>query len=174
METNGNASSRPFYGFAINGDPKSWIEFDGGSGDMIVHNSSGNMRLQFNTASKPIAGSWIANSDKRLKKNIVPLNQEEMLQKIIKMKGVSYEWNDTKTKFERPTGKQIGFIAQDLQKIWPEKVSEDHLGYLQTAYGDYDPVIIEAIKALNDKIEKQEKEINNLKKMISEMQVLTK
>lgn len=86
------------------------------------------------------------------------------------MQGVSYEWNDDKTDFRRPEGEQIGFIAQDLREIWPEKVSEDHLGYLQTAYGDYDPVIVEAIKALNEKLELQAKEIELLKRRLDEKQ----
>ncbi|MCX7550974.1 tail fiber domain-containing protein [Xanthomarina sp. F2636L] len=170
VETNGSETSRPFYGFAINGISRAWIEFNGTSNDVDIINTYGDFRVLYNTASKPVAGSWIANSDKRLKKNIVPLDKEDMLEKIIKMKGVSYEWNDNVTYYERPEGKQIGFIAQDLQKIWPEKVSEDHLGYLQTAYGDYDPVIIEAIKALNEKIERQEREINILKSKVLQME----
>lgn len=167
VETSGASNSRPFYGFGINNVGKAWFEFDGTSQDIIAYNSNGDFRVQFGTGTKPVAGSWAANSDKRLKKNIVPLNQDDMLQRILQMQGVSYDWNDTVTEIKRPAGTQIGFIAQDLRKIWPEKVSEDHLGYLQTAYGDYDPVIIEAIKALHEKIENQEREINTLKRKVS-------
>jgi hypothetical protein len=35
-------------------------------------------------------------------------------------------------------------------------VEEDKLGYLQTAYGTYDAMTVEAIRALNEKIEKLE------------------
>ena len=170
VETRGSNNSRPFYGFAVNSISKAWLEFDGTSEDIILNNYLGDFKLVYNTASKPVAGSWIANSDSRLKKNIKPLNKEEMLLKLLSMQGVSYEWNDDKTDFRRPEGEQIGFIAQDLREIWPEKVSEDHLGYLQTAYGDYDPVIVEAIKALNEKLELQAKEIELLKRRLDEKQ----
>jgi hypothetical protein len=115
-------------------------------------------------ASKSVAGSFIANSDQRLKKNIIPLNSENILNKILQMQGVNYEWNDTKTGYERPKGIQTGFIAQDLQKIWPEKIKKDAQDFLMTAYGDYDPMFVEAIKALNNKIERLEKENATLKK----------
>ena len=99
-------------------------------------------------ASKAVTGSWLANSDSRLKKNISYLNSEAILHKVLEMKAVNYEWNDDKTGMQRPEGIMYGFIAQDLEKVWPTKVKEDNQGYLQTAYGDYDPMFVEAIKAL--------------------------
>ncbi|MFT4568479.1 MAG: hypothetical protein ACI9FN_003448, partial [Saprospiraceae bacterium] len=99
-------------------------------------------------ASKAVTGSWLANSDSRLKKNITYLNSEAILHKVLKMKAVNYEWNDDKTGMQRPEGVMYGFIAQDLEQVWPTKVKEDSQGYLQTAYGDYDPMFVEAIKAL--------------------------
>ena len=109
-------------------------------------------------ASKTVAGSFIANSDQRLKKNIKPLESTLMLNKVLKMQGVTYEWNDNKTEYDRPKGIQTGFIAQDLEKIWPEKIKKDAQGYLMTAYSDYDPMFVEAIKALYQKIQKLETE----------------
>jgi hypothetical protein len=75
------------------------------------------------------------------------------------MKGVTYEWNDSVTGYSRPEGTQYGFIAQDLQQVWPSKISEDGLGYLKTAYGDYDPMFVEAIKALYSELQ-QTKQTN--------------
>ena len=115
------------------------------------------------TASKTVAGAFIANSDKRLKKDIQPMNSDEILTKILNMQGVTYQWNDDKTGIERPKGIMTGFIAQDLQKIWPEKVNQDNLGYLQTAYGDYAPMFVESIKSLHNKIKEQEQIIEALK-----------
>ncbi len=120
-------------------------------------------------ASKATAGEWLANSDRRLKRDIVSLNQEDMLSKVLQMRGVSYKWDDEITGFKRPEGDHLGFIAQELQEVWPEKVSEDKDGYLQTSYGTYDPVFVEAIKALAKKIEDQEKEIQALKKIVKEL-----
>ena len=121
------------------------------------------------TASKSVAGAWLANSDQRLKKKITQMDPQHVLDKMLSMRGVTYEWDDNKTGITRPEGTQTGFIAQDIQKVWPDKVSEDANGYLQTAYSDYDPMFVEAIRALNDKIEAQDKLIEQLMIEIREL-----
>jgi hypothetical protein len=103
-------------------------------------------------ASKSTAGDWLANSDARLKKNIAPLNSHEMLDKLLTLQGVTYEWNDNKTGSKRPEGIQYGFTAQNIQTVFPTLVEEDKLGFLQTAYGTYDAMTVEAIRALYDEI----------------------
>ncbi|WP_321539491.1 hypothetical protein [Flavobacterium piscinae] len=66
----------------------------------------------------------------------------------------------------------MGFIAQEIAEVFPDKVTEDNLGYLQTAYGDYDPIVFQAIKALNEKIEKLEKENAALKSALEKINAL--
>lgn len=124
-------------------------------------------QLEINgTASKSAAGGFLANSDSRLKKNIVTISPTDALNKVLSLRGVTYEWNDDKTGMNRPEGMQLGFVAQEIQQVFPEKVSKDKQGYLQTAYGDYDPIIFQAIKALSDKIDKLEKENEELKLLV--------
>lgn len=113
-------------------------------------------------ASKTAAGDWIANSDARLKKDIQYLNSSNMLDKLLSMKAVSYTWDDQVTGFDRPTGTQYGFIAQDLQKVWPENVKVDSQGYLQTGYGTYDHMYVEAIKELAKENEMLKAKVRNL------------
>ena len=120
-------------------------------------------------ASKTTAGSWLANSDARLKKNIRPLSSEEMLEKILALQGVTYEWNDDKTGTKRPEGFHYGFTAQNIQEIFPSLVTEDKQGFLQTPYGTYDAMTVEAIRALNDKIEKLAAENAKLRTQSSEL-----
>ncbi|MBK9104651.1 MAG: tail fiber domain-containing protein [Saprospiraceae bacterium] len=117
------------------------------------------------TASKSTAGDWLANSDARLKKNIEPLNEKEMIEKLLALKGVTYEWNDDKTGSQRPEGIQYGFTAQNIQEVFPTLVEEDAKGYLQTAYGTYDAMTIEAIRYLyleNQQLKQDIKEIRQL------------
>ena len=130
-------------------------------------------------ASKTTPGSWLGNSDARLKKDIQPLNSQNMLQRLLDLQGVTYEWNDDKTDSKRPEGLQFGFIAQNIQDVFPTLVEEDKLGYLQTAYGTYDAMTVEAIRALNDKIENLKTEnkqqlsmISNLQEELSEMELM--
>ncbi|WP_416439513.1 tail fiber domain-containing protein [Phnomibacter sp. MR] len=111
-------------------------------------------------ASKATAGDWLANSDARLKKEITPLNNA--LEKLLQLKGVTYEWNDDKTGTTRPSGKQMGFTAQNIQQVFPQLVSADAQGYLQTSYGTYDALYVEAIKELLQKIQVLEKKIQAL------------
>jgi hypothetical protein len=123
-------------------------------------------------ASKTSAGDWLANSDARLKKDIHPLNSNETLNKVLALKGITYQWNDEVTGYDRPTGHIYGFTAQNIQEVFPELVSQDDQGYLQTAYGTYDAMYVECIRALNEKIEKLEaqvSEIDAIKKQLAEL-----
>ena len=115
------------------------------------------------TASKSSAGDWLANSDARLKKNITPLQPSVVLDKILQLQGITYEWDDDRMGYDRPIGEQYGFTAQNIQKVFPELVSEDEAGYLMTSYGTYDAMYVEAIKALYEKIELLENEVKALK-----------
>jgi len=125
------------------------------------------------------SGNWQFSSDQRLKKNIVSLNSQQMLQKIMQMQGVTYEMKD-----DSQSGMLYGFIAQDLREIFPTKIKENANGYLSADYGSYDPILIEAIKALNENIEELYKNnpsnelkyqqldltVNNLSKRVNQME----
>lgn len=118
------------------------------------------------TASKTTAGSWLANSDRRLKKNIKTISGESALSRLQKMRGVSYEWNDTQTGIIRPEGLQYGFVAQELMEVFPSKVTKDAKGFYQTAYGDYDAFFVQAIQELTDKLNKKDAKIKELEDRI--------
>ena len=120
-------------------------------------------RLEVNgNASKTVAGDWLANSDARLKKNIQSLSSTEMLQKVLALQGVTYEWSDDKTGYERPEGIFFGFTAQNIQEVFPNLVEEDGQGYLQTAYGTYDAILVEALRALHGELEAGKTRIEQL------------
>ena len=125
-------------------------------------------------ASKATTGAWLANSDRRLKKNINTINGRSALDLVEQMRGVYYEWDDQVTKYKRPTGIKMGFIAQELQDLFPDHVKEDGQGYLMTAYGDFDPLFVQAIKELNNahkqKIGELENQIANLQDTVEQIQ----
>ena len=102
------------------------------------------------------------------------MNSKDALAQILKMKGANYEWNDDKTGIKRPEGQQLGFIAQDIQALFPNKVKADNLGYLQTAYGDYDPLFVESIKALYQENQKLKFDLGEMKASISKLEDLVK
>ncbi len=65
-----------------------------------------------------------------------------------------------------PKGKRLGFIAQDLQKVFPELVDQDSAGYFYVDYVGLIPVIIEALKEQQSIIDAQSLKIKELKDKI--------
>ena len=112
-------------------------------------------------------------SDKRLKENII--NIPNALDKIKQINGVYFAWKD-KTKelgFNPSQKNDVGVIAQEIQAILPEVVtlapfdyelgkSKSGENYLTVKYDKLAPLFIEAIKELNQKVEDQQKIINDL------------
>lgn len=100
-------------------------------------------------------------SDERLKENIKPL--QNSLDKILKVRGVEYDYKD-KLKFT--SQHQIGLIAQDIEKVFPEVVLNDSKTTLKSvAYDRLVAPIIEAVKALSHRIhhtETEQKKISDL------------
>jgi Chaperone of endosialidase len=122
------------------------------------------------SASKSTTGEWLGNSDVRLKKNIVAIEPNNALNQLLSLQGITYEWNDKVTETERPEGKQYGFTAQNIQNTFPELVKEDANGYLQTAYGTYDALTIEAIRALTRRLETLEAENKALQQKVQRLE----
>jgi hypothetical protein len=61
----------------------------------------------------------VQRSDIRHKKNIASLTETSAVERLMRLRPVQYEWN----KPEMGIGKQYGFIAQEVEEIWPELVS---------------------------------------------------
>ncbi len=125
-------------------------------------------KMAFDTAGNMvIAGTLTQSSDRNLKKDIEPL--ENSLAKISTLKGVSYNWKD-----ESNPEKQIGLIAQEVAKVYPEVVREDKDGLLSVGYQNLIAPIIEAIKELNNKMtssdERYKREIASLKEQNEKLQ----
>lgn len=105
-------------------------------------------------------------SDARLKDRIEPL--QDSLAKVTRLKGVSYYW---KRQVGNPvTAQQIGLLAQDVERVFPQVVSEDQHGIKSVSYEWLAAPMIEAIKELkaaNDNlratVEAQGREIEALK-----------
>ncbi len=105
-----------------------------------------------------IRGYNLTPSDRRYKKNISELSMKANL--LQKVKGFSYDYNfDTEAnqqKNELNDTRHFGFIAQELQKIYPELVHEDNSGNLSVDYISFIPLLVEAVNDLSKKIEKLE------------------
>jgi hypothetical protein len=99
------------------------------------------------------------SSDRRLKDNILRI--QSPLEKISKINGVTFNWNDKQKTYQ--IGKSdVGVIAQEIEEVLPELVETRDTGYLAVKYEKLTPLLIEAIKELNQKVEDQQKIINYL------------
>ena len=87
-------------------------------------------------------------SDKRLKTNITPLTN--ILEKIQQINGVSYNWKKFTNKGPQ---REIGVIAQDVEKVFPELVTETQDGFKAVFYSKMVAVLLEGIKAQQIQIE---------------------
>jgi hypothetical protein len=90
------------------------------------------------------------SSDIRLKENIVPI--ENALSKVEAITGNTYNWKDGFEEIHSHKGNDLGIIAQEIQSVLPEVVTERDNGYLAVDYIKLIPVLIEAIKELSAKI----------------------
>lgn len=85
-------------------------------------------------------GTLTQYSDERLKQNIQPISQA--LDKVMLLNGYTYQWKDT----TRGADEQIGVLAQEVEKQFPQLVHTDEDGIKSVAYSNMIPVLIEAIK----------------------------
>jgi hypothetical protein len=82
------------------------------------------------------------------------------LDKVKQLRGVTFNWKD-KTK---DSTQQIGFIAQEVEKIFPQLVKTDKDGMKSVAYSNITAVLVEAVKEQQQQIDELKREIDELKK----------
>ena len=106
-------------------------------------------------------------SDRRYKKNIGAIEGSEALQNLLQLKPSCYEYDFLKfPSLNGVAGITNGFIAQDLEKIFPEVVVKDAAGYRSVNYAALIPVLTAAVQQQQQQIEQLKKEISSLKKTV--------
>lgn len=126
-------------------DPDAILEIDG---DLLV---SGDVTTGY-------------TSDQRLKENVVEI--ADPLDKVAQLRGVNFDWkqgiDDNFSKYISPkSGHDIGVIAQEVEAVVPEAVRTYPDGWKGVDYTKLVPVLIEAIKHLNNRVVQLESQVNN-------------
>jgi len=103
------------------------------------------------------ATKFIKVPDERLKENIQPLSGA--LSTVLQLQGKQYRLID-----ESVDQTDIGLIAQDVEKVLPEIVSESEDGYKAIAYQSLTAVLIEAMREQQQQITAQQDQITALEK----------
>jgi hypothetical protein len=105
---------------------------------------TGNLAITSN-AYKPGGGSWAASSDGRLKKNVQPLGHA--LDRMLELKGVTFEYSHPDSGMH-PAGTFSGFIAQDVEKVFPNWIGHDNDGYLTVGPQGFEALTVEALREM--------------------------
>jgi len=130
--------------------------FGGNVGIGLVNPDDRFVVFNGSTTGRYTTGGWTHSSDRRLKNSVVPLVNS--LEKIVQLDGISYKYNNDVSQKT-----QVGFIAQQVETIFPEVVETDKNGFKSMIYSNLVAPVVEAIKELYEKITRHEREIASLK-----------
>ncbi len=126
-------------------------------------NRSDALVVKFN-GDATLGGNLNVNSDARLKANIVSLGAT--LSKLLQIDGKSYTMKKDESEKQK-----IGLLAQDIEKVFPELVSESN-GIKSVNYQGLVPVLINALKEQQseiDRLKTQEERLERLEKLVAAM-----
>jgi hypothetical protein len=131
------------------------LNFSSGS-FVLGQNSNSNNKINGNllitntlsASAISCSGDIIAfsTSDERLKRHIVPLNNN--LEKLDLINAYSFEWKPESGR----RGVDVGILAQEIEKIIPEAVITRGNGYKAVDYEKLIPFLIGCIKELKQKV----------------------
>jgi hypothetical protein len=130
--------------------------------------------MTLNSPVGSLLGSWTLNgrnfvttspSDERAKTNVVEL--ESSLDKILSLRGVSFDWNaEVVPSLAAEQDRQIGLIAQEVEKIVPEVVSIQKFEGQELRSVRYENLVALLIEGMKE----QQQQIDDLKQRVSELE----
>jgi len=121
------------------------------AGDLILINQFTGNKLYITNYSGGVyltqgATSWTANSDIRLKN--INSHIENAVEKLSTLQTINFSYKDDK--FNK---QNLGLIAQEVEKIFPELIDKNGDGMLGVRYTELVPVLIKAVQELKAEIE---------------------
>lgn len=150
--------------FMMGGYQNRFIRFDLSPSDPRIWSTS-NRIVFFNTDALQFqdleARNFYQSSDENLKSNIESVNGG--LDIISQLRGTRYNWKvDLQNGGKLSSRKDIGFIAQEVEKVLPEAVITDSINNKLISYNSILVYAVEAIKELSYVVQKQEVIIKEL------------
>ena len=124
-------------------------------GNVGIGVSSPSYKLQVNGSFK--ADGLNMSSDRRLKERISSIANSDQ---IYRLKGVQYYW---KNKDDLGKDLHFGFIAQEVESVFPQLVATDADGIKSVAYIELIPMMVEEMRALQNRIQDLEKSLRREK-----------
>ena len=149
-----NNASQDQHVFGIGVDNNERLNFSPMGAMGIVMDKNGNVGIGYSGHSHKlyvagVAGGqsdWRIDSDSRLKTAVTTI--PSALEKILSLRGVTFEWKQEEFPERNfADGTQIGLIAQEVEAVFPELVSQGE--YKAVSYASLVSPLIEAIKELH-------------------------
>jgi hypothetical protein len=155
-----NADNMPWSG--LTGVPPEFADGDDGTGGWIDDGSvsytsrsigigttaPGSFKFAVaGTAAKTGGGSWAVFSDERLKHDIKPM--AGTLDRLLQLRGYTYQYNTdaVESRLALP-GTQIGLMAQEVERIFPDWVAKDKDGFRYVTERSTTALMVEALRDL--------------------------
>jgi hypothetical protein len=145
----------------------------GGHVDAQPNYSSAAVSIDYASPSGDLWGPWRKNgnsicvapcSDQTAKKDIRPILGS--LDKVLSLQGVSFDWNEAVVPGRaNEEGRQIGLIAQEVEKVVPEVVVQETIENQQLKSIRYENLVALLIEGMKD----QQEQINSLKETVQEL-----
>jgi lipopolysaccharide export LptBFGC system permease protein LptF len=101
-----------------------------------------------------VAGSIYNPSDKKLKENIEVINDES--KNLFDLNSVKYVLKSDKKE-------HYGFIAQEMENIYPELVNTNSLGYKSINYIELIPLLLSKMKNMQNEIDELKTQMESIK-----------
>lgn len=109
-----------------------------------------------------------AGSDVAFKQDIEPV--DAMLEKVMKLKPVSYHYNTDKFPEKKFSNKhQIGLLANDVEEVFPHLIAEDKENHKYLNYSMLTPVLLKSVQELTERIARQDQVISKLQEELKSL-----
>ena len=148
---NTHTGGKEYYIASTNNSDGIW-----GGGKLAISGNNGTNGVYLNGVT---ATTWTGQSDIRLKD--IDSEIENAIDKVNKLRGVRFTWKSDETK-----KMQVGLIAQEVKEVLPEAVDFDETNEdyrMGVQYTDLIPLLVNAIKEMNNTITSLQEQINELK-----------
>lgn len=133
----------------------------------IGTDASGNFGFMYNGTLKgsinSSTGAYATSSDQSLKTNITPITT--VLSRVLQLKPARYQYKDSEN-----GDFALGFMAQEVQPLFPEAVTLAGNDKLAVYYSYFGVIAIKAIQEQQEIIENQQQEIDELKSLLQQVE----
>jgi hypothetical protein len=115
-----------------------------GSANAVAIGTTVNTSYSLTAVGNILATGYFHSSDARLKHDIQPFDRDP-LAVVNGLSAVHYKWN-------KDNKQDLGVIAQDVEKVFPEAITRDEAGFMAVQYDKLVLPVIEAVKQLATKL----------------------